>query len=124
MNIYDPSNVEQRALTRTRAVSYKKCTDQISSEIMVRMGSSYSIDIKAMAELLRKTLSERKHVDYHISYNVRLRACRRKSELESANIEIETKHFDESFIKDYRTISDNYSKGGLFIIYYSRWLIE
>ena len=124
MNTCDPSNVEQRALARTRAVSYKKCTYQVSSEIMVRMGSSYSIDIKAMSELLRKTLSERKDVDYHISYNVRLRACRRKSKLETANIEIETKHFDEFFLKDYRTISENYSKGGLFIIYYSRWLIE
>ena len=118
------SNVDQRVLARTRAVSYKKSTDQVSSEVVVRMGSSYSIDIKAMAELLRKTLSERKDVDYHIAYNVRLRACRRKSELETTNIEIETKHFDESFIKDYRTTSDNYSKGGLLIIYYSRWLIE
>ena len=60
----------------------------------------------------------------HMIYNVRLRARRRQSELEAANIEVATNHFDASFIKDYKAISDNYSKGKLFIMYYSFLLIK
>ena len=91
---------------------------------MVRMGSSHGMDVQSLTELLRKALPKRKDMDHHMIYNIRLRARRRKSELEADNIEIDTTHFDTSFIKDYRVISDNYSKGELFIIYYSCWLIE
>ena len=41
---------------------------------MVRMGGSYSIDVQSMVKILRKALPERKDVDRHMVYNVRLRA--------------------------------------------------
>ena len=62
-NTCDPSNVDQLVLVRTRASSYKKCTDQVLSEIMVRMAGFYSIDVQYMNEVLRKALPERKDVD-------------------------------------------------------------
>ena len=83
------------------------------SEIMVRMGGSYSIDVQSMEEILRKDLPERKDMDRHMIYNIRLRARRRKLELDAGNIEILAHHFDPSFIKNYKSNSDNYSKGEL-----------
>ena len=110
-NTYDPSNVDQLVLVRTRASSYKKCTDQVLSEIMVRMGASYSIDDQSMVEILRKTLPERKDVYRHMVYNVRLRARQHKLELADKNVDFLAHHFDTSFIKNYKSNSDNYSKG-------------
>ena len=72
-NTCDPSDVDQVVLTRTRASSYSKCTNHALSQIMVRMGGSYSIDIQFMVEILRKTLPERKYIDRYMVYNVRLR---------------------------------------------------
>ena len=46
-------------------------------------------------------------------YNVILRARRRKLELEADNVEVLAHHFDTSFIKNYKSNSDNYSKGEL-----------
>ena len=57
-------------LVRTAASSYKKCTDQVLSEIMVRMGGSYSIDVQSMVEILRKVLPKRKDVDRHMVFYV------------------------------------------------------
>ena len=91
---------------------------------MVRMGASYSIDDQSMVEILRKALSERKGVDRHMVYNVRLRARRRKLELEADNVEVLAHHFDTSFIKDYKFNSDNYSKGELFHLVSFMWLIN
>ena len=93
-------------------------------EIMVLMGSSYNIDIQSMIEILRKVLPERKDVDHRMVYNVCLSAHRCKLELEATNIEVATNYVDISFIKDYKATSDNYSKGKLFMIYYSCWLIK
>ena len=98
-------------LVRTRASSYKKCTDQVLSKTMVRMGCSYSINVQSMVEVLRKTLPKRKDVDRHTVYNVKLRTRRRKLELEADNAEVLAYHFDTSSIKDYKSNSDNYSKG-------------
>ena len=112
-NTCDPSDVDQLVLTRTRASSYSKCTNHVLSEIMVTMGCSYSIDIQSMVEILRKALPERKDVDRHMVYNVRLRARRRKLELDAGNIEFLAHHFDPSFIKNYKSNSDNYSKNEL-----------
>lgn len=82
---------------------------------MVRMGGgSYSIDVQSMVEILRKVLPKRKDVDRHMVYNVRLRARRRKLELEADNVEVLAHHFDTSFIKDYKSNSYNYCKGELF----------
>ena len=62
-------------------------------------------------------------MDRHMVYNVRLRARRRKLELEAANVEVLANHFDVSFIKDYKSNSDNYFKGMFLILYYSCCLI-
>ena len=55
-------------------------------------------------------------------YNVPLRARRSKVELEAANVEVLANHFNLSFINDYKSNSDNYSKG-MFFLYYSCCLI-
>ena len=73
-NTCDPSDADQLVFSRTRARSYSKCTNHVLSEIMVRMGGSYSIDVQSMVKILRKALPERKDVDRHMVYNVRLRA--------------------------------------------------
>ena len=80
------------------------------------MGGSYSIDVQSMVEILRKALSERKDVDRHMIYNVRLRARRRKLEVGDKIVEILAHHFDTSFIKNYKSNSDNDSKGELLLI--------
>ena len=87
-NTCDLFSVDQLLLIRTSASSYKKCTDQVLPEIMARMGGSYSIDVQSKVEILRKALPERKDVDRHMVYNVRLRSRRRKLELNAGNIEI------------------------------------
>ena len=112
-NTCDPSYVDRLILVRTRVSSYKKCTDQVLSEITIRMGGSYSIDVQSMVDILRKVLPERKNLDRRMVYNVnvRLRARRRYLELEVDNVEVLEHHFDTSFIEDYKSKSDNYSKG-------------
>ena len=62
-------------------------------------------------------------MDRHMVYNVRLRARRRKLELEAANVKVLANHFDVSFIKDYKSNSDNYFKGMFLILYCSCCLI-
>ena len=114
-NTCDPSDADQLVISRTRARSYSKCSNHVLSEIMVRMGGSYSINVQSMVEILRKALPERKDVDRHMVYNVRLRARQRKLELEDKNIEVLAHHFDTSFIKNYKSSSDNYSKGELLL---------
>ena len=83
---------------------------------MVCMGGAYSIDVQSMVEVLRKALPERKDVERHMVYNVRLRARRRKLELKADNVEALVHHFDTSFIKDYKSSSDNYSKGEFHLV--------
>ena len=122
-NTCDPSDVDQLMLSRTRARSYSKCTNHVLSEIMVRMGGSYSIDVQSMVEILRKALPERKDLDRHMVYNVRLRVRRRKLELEDKNVEVLVYHFDTSFIKNHKSSSDNYSKGELLLICFVSLLV-
>ena len=110
-NTCGPSNVDQLVLTRTRASYYKKCTDQVLSEIMVRIGDSYNINVQPMIEILRKALPQRKGGDHHMVCIVRLRARHLKLTLEVANVKVAANHFDTSFIKDYVSNSDNYSIG-------------
>ena len=59
---------------------------------MVRMGSSYSIDVPLFIIILRNILPEREDVDSYMIYNVRLRARRRNLEMEAANIVIDTQN--------------------------------
>ena len=56
-------------------------------------------------------------------YNVRLRARQRKLELKDKNVEVLAHHFDTSFIKNYKSSSDNYSKGELLLICFVSLLI-
>ena len=76
-----------------------------------------------MVEILRKALPERKDVDRHMVYNVRLRARQRKLELEDKNVVVLAHHFDTSFIKNYKSNSDNYSKGELLLTCFVSLLI-
>ena len=80
------------------------------------MGGFYSIDVQSMVEVLRNALPERKYIYRHIVHNVRLRAHRRKLELEAGNVEILAHNFDTSFIKDNKSNSDNYSKGAFHLV--------
>ena len=104
-------------------MSYKKVYRSGLSDIIVRMGGSYSINVQSMVEILRNTLPERTDVDHHMVYNVRLRTHRRKLELEAVNIEVLANHFNASFINDYKSGSDNYFKGKFVLLYYSCCLI-
>ena len=104
-------------------MSYKKVYRSGFSDIIVRMGGSYSINVQSMVEILRNVLPERTDVDCHMVYNVHLRAHRRKFELEAVNIEVLAKNFDASFINDYKSGSDNYFKGMFVLLYYSCCLI-
>ena len=121
-NTCDP-DADQLVLSRTRVRSYSKCTNHVLFEIMVKIGGSYSIDVQSMVEILRKSLPERKDVDRHMIYNVRLRARRRKLESEDKNSEALAHHFDTSFIKNYKSSSDNYTKGELLIKCYVSFLV-
>ena len=67
--------------------------------------------VRSMTILLQKVLPERKDVDRHMIDNVRIRARRRKLELDSKSIRIDPKHFDSSFIKSYVNSVDNYTEG-------------
>ena len=78
------------------------------------MGGSYSINVQSMVEILRKDVPERKHMDRRMVYNVRLKARRRRLELEADDVKVLANHFDASFIKDYKSNSDDYSKGMCF----------
>ena len=78
---------------------------------MVQMAINPYVSVRSMATLLQKTLPERKDVDRHMINNVRIRARRRKLELDSKSIRIDQKHFDSSFIKSYVSSVDNYTEG-------------
>ena len=61
------------------------------------------INVRAMTELLKRTLPDKKIIDRHMINNVRIRARKKKLELDSVNIEIDPKHFDPKFITSYKT---------------------
>ena len=48
--------------------------------------------------------------------NVRIRARKKRLNLENADIEIDPKHVDTSFITTYRDTSDNHIEGKFLII--------
>ena len=51
INTCDSSHIDQLVSGKTPAKSYKKCTDQVLSEIIVGMDSSYSINVQSMVEI-------------------------------------------------------------------------
>ena len=107
----DPSNVDQLVLCRPRSGAYVRCGDEVLKEIMVQMAINPYVSVRSMITLLQKVLPERKDVDRHMINNVRIRARRRKLELDSKSIRIDPKNFDSSFIKSYVSTEDNYTEG-------------
>ena len=69
------------------------------------------ISIRAVRELLSKVMPERKYIDNHIINNVRIRAQKKRLELENADVVIDPKHFDPSFTTTYSDTSNNYAEG-------------
>ena len=49
-------------LSRTRSSDYKRCNDEVLRKIIVQMTIDPFVNIRAMIELLQKTLIERKDV--------------------------------------------------------------
>ena len=97
--------------SRTLSSDFKHCGDEFLREIMVQMVIDSFINVRAMIELLQKTLPERKDVDIYMINNVRLRARRKKLELDSYNIQLDPKHFDSTFINSYVDTANNYTLG-------------
>ena len=64
-----------------------------------------------MTELLQKALPDRKDIDRRMINNVRIRALKKRLELDSANIQTDPNHFDPSFINSYMDTADNYTQG-------------
>ena len=107
----DPTDVDQSVLCRSRSGAYARCGDEVLKEIMVQMVINPHVSVRSMTTLLQKLLPGRKDVDRHMINNVRIRARRRKLELDSKRIRIDPKHFDSSFIKSYVSTPDNYTEG-------------
>ena len=107
----DPLNVDQLVLCRSHSGAYARCGDEGLKETMVQMVINPYVSVRSMTTLLQKALPERKDVDRLMINNVRIRARRRKLELDSKSIGIDPKHFDSSFIKSYVSSADNYTEG-------------
>ena len=58
---------------------------------MVQMAIEPLVNVRTMTDLLQKALPGRKDMDRHMINNVRLRAHRKKLELDSKNIQIDPK---------------------------------
>ena len=107
----DPTNVDQLVLCRSWSGAYARCGDEVLKEIIVQMAINPYVSVRSMTILLQKALPERKDVDRHMINNVRIRARRRKLELDSKSIRIDPKYVDSSFIKSYVSSADNYTEG-------------
>ena len=80
-------------------VNTSNCGDEFLREITVEMAIDPVVNIRVMTELLQKALLERKDIDRHIINNSRIRAHRKKLELDYLNIQIDPKHFDKFILK-------------------------
>ena len=117
-NSCDPTYVGQFVICRTRSGDYARCGDEVIREVMVQMVIDPFVSVRAMISLLRKALPDRKNVDRHMINIVRIRARKKKLDLDSRNIHIDTKHFDTSFIKLYIYTDDNYTEDKNLIVVY------
>ena len=77
---------------------------------MVQIAIDPFINVRAMIELLHNVLPDRKDVDMHMINNVRIRTSKKKLVLDSANIQIEPKYFDPTFVNSYIDTADNYTQ--------------
>ena len=117
-NSCDLTYVDQFVICRIRSGNYARCGDEVIREVMVQMAIDPFVSVRAMTSLLRKALPDRKNVDRHMINNVRIRARKKKLDLDSRSIPIDTKHFDTSFVKSYIDTDDNYTEGKiLFVVY-------
>ena len=107
----DPLNVDQLVLCRSRSGAYARCGYEDLKEIMVQMAINPYVSVRSMTTLLQNALPKGEDVDRHMINNIRIRARRRKLELDSKRIRIDPKHFDSSFIKSYVNSADNYTEG-------------
>ena len=78
---------------------------------MIQIAIDLFINIRTMAELLHTALPNRKIIDRYMINNSRIRTRERKLELDYANIDIDHKYFDTSYITSYQDTADNHSKG-------------
>ena len=93
-NTCDPPYIDQFVLIRRRADDYKYCDGQYLREIMVQMAIDPFVYVRVMIELLKKLSPDRKNVDMHMINNVKIRARKRRLELDFAQIVIDPKYFD------------------------------
>ena len=111
----NPTNVDQFNLCRSQSGAYTRCGDEVLKEIMMQVAINPYVSVRSMTTLLQKVLPDRKGVDRHMINNFRIRARRRKFELDSKRIRIYPKHLDSSFIKSYVSTADKYTEDkGLF----------
>ena len=61
---------------------------------MVQMAIDPFVYVRVMIELLKKLSPDRKNVDMHMINNVKIRARKRRLELDFAQIVIDPKYFD------------------------------
>ena len=83
---------------------------------MVQMDIELFVLIRAIRELISKVLSEKNYITCHMINNVRICARKNMLELESADIKIDPKTFDTSFITTYRGTSNNYTESKFLIV--------
>ena len=107
--------MDQFVLSRTRSGSYKKCADHALLEVMVQMSIGPFVSVRAIRELLSKVIPDRKFINRHMFNNVRIRGRQKRIDLDSSNIAIHPKHFDTSFILNYKDTADNYDEGMLYL---------
>ena len=80
---------------------------------MIQMAIDPFVNVRVMIELLQKALSSRNIIDRHMINNVRIRTRKKRLELDYANIDIYSKHFDTTYITSYQDTADNCSKSKL-----------
>ena len=68
------------------------------------------VNVRAIKILLQKAITERKDVDRHMINNVRIRAQKKRVDVDSKGFQIDPKHFDTTFIKSYVDTDDNYTQ--------------
>ena len=92
-NTCDPTYRGQLALCRTRYGDWKRCDDEVIREIIVQMDINYFVNVRTMTKIPQRALPERKDVDRHMINNVRIRARRKKLDLDYKSIQIDPNTF-------------------------------
>ena len=99
-------------------VQRRNVRTRLLKEIMVQMVIGLFVNDRAMLEIMMKVLPARTYTDKHMINNVRIRARKKKLELDILNIVIEPKHFDTILIIDFKVMANNYTEGKFKLIHY------